>query len=395
MSSPIVLPPDLQSTANWYQGYKTRRAVRCRRDGSRRDGRRRNLPRRTFEIDQFGYLPQAKRSPCFASPFRGSMRPCRFRPVAYPGEAGQRSTGRFPPRPRYGTAAPPRAIGRSGLAKVDFSAFTVPGAIFSTIPRRVFRQSRLTSATTCTTSSFGRPCHVLLSTMRNSEGRPYVPAGWTDAVCHLGPQQDLDCRSVLNPVPSTSRDLSGGWHDAGDYNKNTSITPTPRLHSLLFAYQDVPWYWQDDYGIPESGNGIPDPLSTRSEWEVDWMLKMQNPDGSVLHKMAVTDFSAPAHPAWTADRRYALPPRRPRSPPAGPMAMRPWSLHHCRKLSPTRRPLQTAAVNAWNWLVANPGAIPSSYNNAGFVNAAAEESAYDQQTSRLCAAIYLFRLDRP
>ncbi len=37
----------------------------------------------------------------------------------------------------------------------------------------------------------------------------------------------------------------------------------------------------DDYNIPESGNGVPDILD-EAKWELDWMLRMQNSDGSVL-----------------------------------------------------------------------------------------------------------------
>ena len=54
---------------------------------------------------------------------------------------------------------------------------------------------------------------------------------------------------------------------------------------LLFAYQDFPKVLQgDDYGIPESGNGVPDVLD-EARYELDWMLKMQDNSGGVYHKV--------------------------------------------------------------------------------------------------------------
>src|SRR5436190_10714116 len=44
---------------------------------------------------------------------------------------------------------------------------------------------------------------------------PHAETGWTDHVCHTGTQQDTDCRLYNNAVIATSKDLSGGWHDAG------------------------------------------------------------------------------------------------------------------------------------------------------------------------------------
>ncbi|MDW8394598.1 MAG: glycoside hydrolase family 9 protein, partial [Chitinophagales bacterium] len=108
----------------------------------------------------------------------------------------------------------------------------------------------------------------------------HAGAGWADAACHIGTQQDTDCRLYNNTAPATSRNLSGGWHDAGDYNKYVNFT-WGTLIDLLLAYEENPSVWRDDYGIPESGNGIPD-LLDEVKFELDWLLKMQQPDGSVL-----------------------------------------------------------------------------------------------------------------
>ena len=43
-------------------------------------------------------------------------------------------------------------------------------------------------------------------------------------------------------------------------------------------------------------------------------------------------------------------------------------------------------------LETHPGEIPSAYDNAGFVNASAEDGAYEQSVNQVCAAVYLHAL---
>ena len=82
------------------------------------------------------------------------------------------------------------------------------------------------------------------------------------------PKQDLDCWLVTNPQVSNSKNLKGGWFDAGDYNKYVNFAYEP-IHDMLMAYIERPEIWTDDYNIPESGNGIPDMLD-EVKWELDW-----------------------------------------------------------------------------------------------------------------------------
>ena len=85
-------------------------------------------------------------------------------------------------------------------------------------------------------------------------------------------------------------DVSGGWHDAGDYGRYV-VAGATTVADLLFAYEDFPMLWdRDDLGIPESGNGIPDILD-EARYELDWMLKMQDQkSGGVYHKVTCREF---------------------------------------------------------------------------------------------------------
>lgn len=49
----------------------------------------------------------------------------------------------------------------------------------------------------------------------------------------------------------------------------------------------------DDYGIAESGNGIPD-LLDEIKWSLDWIVRMQSGDGSLLCVMGLASASPPS-----------------------------------------------------------------------------------------------------
>jgi len=121
----------------------------------------------------------------------------------------------------------------------------------------------------------------------------YAGAGWADGASHMGPGQDPQARLYSAPTDaSTERDLSGGWFDAGDYNKYTNWT-SEYVIDLLRAYHDRPEIWGDDFGIPESGNGVPDILD-EAKWGLDWLVKMQNDDGSLLSILGLSHASPPS-----------------------------------------------------------------------------------------------------
>ena len=82
-------------------------------------------------------------------------------------------------------------------------------------------------------------------------------------------------------------DVSGGWHDAGDYGRYV-VPGAKTIADLFAAYEDYA-VTADDFGIPESGNGVPD-LLDEARWELEWMLKMQSPSGGVYHKVTGLSF---------------------------------------------------------------------------------------------------------
>ncbi|MHA1821661.1 MAG: glycoside hydrolase family 9 protein [Promethearchaeota archaeon] len=84
--------------------------------------------------------------------------------------------------------------------------------------------------------------------------------------CHLSDGQDI------------GKNLSGGWHDAGDYNKysyNTAYT----IYTLLDAYN------LSKNELDEDNNSIPDILD-EAIWGLNWLIKMQDSDGGVYNKIS-------------------------------------------------------------------------------------------------------------
>ncbi len=208
---------------------------------------------------------------------------------------------------------------------------------------------------------------------------------WTHSACHMATNQDLTCRDVENQGnAATAKDLSGGWHDAGDYNKYVNYAYTP-IHNLLFAYQENPSVFTDDWGIPESKNGIPD-LLDEVKYELDWLIKMQQADGSVLNKVSVTDFATASPPNNDVAKRFYG-----KASTSATLTVASVFAHAAlvfKTINPTySATLLTKAQNAWNWALANPSVI---YQNTGFQSSSPEVTIYDILACKIGASAMLF-----
>ena len=89
--------------------------------------------------------------------------------------------------------------------------------------------------------------------------------------------------------------VSGGWYDAGDYNKYMGNTPWA-VYNLLLAYEDNPDYWSISNAGDRNQNGQPDILD-HAKIALDWMEKMVWEDGSVFERI-FNGYNAPfdGHP---------------------------------------------------------------------------------------------------
>lgn len=155
--------------------------------------------------------------------------------------------------------------------------------------------------------------------------------------------------------PSRRIDVSGGWHDSGNYGK-FSVCTSVTLGHLLYAYYLFPDSFMEGTGIPESGNGFPDILN-ECRVGLEWLLKMQARDGGVYHKVVSAKPPESVMPEDDYTEQYVFS----KSHQASACACAVFSLasrifeDFDRSFS---RKLNEAAINAWIWLMNNPNYEP-------------------------------------
>lgn len=176
--------------------------------------------------------------------------------------------------------------------------------------------------------------------------------GLFHSACHL---QD----ALYDDKPG-SRDFTGGWHNAGDFGKWT--------HEHAFSCSFMMWLYEIKKknmtglknDIPESNNKISD-LLDEAKWGLLFLLKMQNSDGSVYHKIDTEpNFPWGLAPESDPYQRTAKPQNR-GSTQFSTIDAAAFSAVMCQayrvfKDYDTAFALRCskAAIDAWNWLNTNP-----------------------------------------
>jgi subtilisin family serine protease len=219
---------------------------------------------------------------------------------------------------------------------------------------------------------------------------PNALTGYSDASCHA---QDIQCKFINNPTNTALwKNMSGGWHDAGDYNKYVNFTYSAVI-DLLMSYEFNPEAWiSDNLNIPESGNDIPD-LLDEIKYEIDWIIKMQDSDGGVFSLVGVQNYATASPPSTDLAERFYGP--KTTSASFSASAMLAFAALQFRKINnPIAQAysltLQAKAVSAYSWGVNNPSV---TYNNSGVIAAGEQEiDLYERQMRQITAAIFLYGL---
>jgi hypothetical protein len=219
--------------------------------------------------------------------------------------------------------------------------------------------------------------------------QPYAEKCWTDTPAYIGPNQDTEARDVTDQNNKLkTRNLSGGWFDAGDTNKYVTFA-APAVHQLLTAYQTTPAVFTDDFNIPESGNGIPD-LLDEVKWELDWLERMQYPDGSVALKVGDIVDTKGGAPSTDVSPRYYVPACTSSTIAAAGMFAH--GAYVYGKVGPLARAageLRARGVAAWKNYQASP--VRQTACDSGVVKTAkADWNEADQISAAVVAAVYLF-----
>ena len=109
-------------------------------------------------------------------------------------------------------------------------------------------------------------------------------------ICH-------NSKAKLYEDSSKSLDVSGGWHDAGDYGRY-SVAGAVTAADLLLAYENYPNVF--------TNKDMPDVLE-EAKYEIDWLLKMQRADGGVYHKVTCKNFPGEVMPQDETDELVIMP----------------------------------------------------------------------------------------
>ncbi|MED4172232.1 glycoside hydrolase family 9 protein [Halalkalibacterium halodurans] len=85
----------------------------------------------------------------------------------------------------------------------------------------------------------------------------------------------MDTAAPFQSDPSRTKDVSKGWFDAGDKGKYVTAGSSAVI-GMLWSYELFPDVYSDQqFNLPESGNGVPDILD-ENRWELEWLLNMQD-----------------------------------------------------------------------------------------------------------------------
>jgi endoglucanase len=219
---------------------------------------------------------------------------------------------------------------------------------------------------------------------------PWAEDCWTDDAAFLGSGQDQEARDVTDRKnASKARNLAGGWFDAGDTNKYVTFAAAP-VHQLLSAYEDNSNAFTDDFGIPESGNGVPDVLD-EVKWEIDWLKRMQNADGSAALKVGTLEFTSGVKPSLDRNARFYIPNCSSSTiAVAGMFAHAGIVFDAFKPFAQERADLRARAERAWKHFISSPR--QTDCDNGEIKAGDADWNNEDQNAEAVVAAVYLFAL---
>ena len=308
-------------------------------------------------VDQFGYRPDAKKVAVLRSPEVGADASLSYAPgetMEVVDSASAKVVFSGAP-----VAFQEGAVDTASGDKIwwfDFSGVTTPGTYYIRDKSDNLKQSFYFRIRDDVYNDILKAAMRMMFYQRVGMAKEAAYAGeeWADGMNH---EQDKAARLFTDSTnAATERDLSGGWFDAGDFNKYT-VWNGNYVETLLRAYMDKPRAFTDDYNIPESGNGIPDILD-EVKWGLDHMLRMQNEDGSVL---SVVDEDHASPPSAAKGRSYY----------GAPNAMSAYSAAKAFALGSVvagkrgndtyAKNLKDAALKAFAWAEAHPDSM--FYNN--------------------------------
>ncbi len=345
-------------------------------------------------VDQFGYLPDSKKVAVIRDPQTGfdaaeSFTPGSTYAVIKTSDASQVYTG-TPVKWKNGTTD---ASSGDKAWWFDFSSVIEDGSYYILDIEKDVRSFEFEISGGVYNDLLKQAVRVFFYQRAGFPKKaPFADIGWEDEASHIDSFQDKNARAYNRKTDATSeKDVSGGWYDAGDYNKYTSWTAN-YVTDMMHAYLENPGVWGDDYNIPESGNGVPD-LLDEAKWGIDHLLRMQNEDGSVLSIVGLAHASPPSSATGASYYGTASTSATLNSSAAFAFSSKVFVALGQTDYATT---LREAAISAWNWAEANPSVLfynnDASQGTSGLGSGQQEVDDYGRLVAKIEAAIFLYAL---
>lgn len=344
--------------------------------------------------DQFGYLPTSKKIAVIRDPRKGYDEAESFTPGPQYALVNK-ATGVqvMKGRPTVWKGGAQDSSSGDVAWWFDFTSVTTPGTYYVLDIAKNVRSYEFNISEDVYKEVLKHAVRTFFYQRAGFEKSPqYAGSEWADGASHIKPLQDKNAR-VYNKKDnaSTERDVSGGWYDAGDYNKYTNWTAN-YVVDFMRAYLEAPTVWGDDYNIPESGNGIPD-LLDEATWGINHLLRMQNGDGSVLSIVGLSHASPPS--STTGPSFYGTVSTSATLNTAGALAIAS-KVYGSQNLKAYSDTLKARAIKAWNWAEANPSVIfknnDAASGTTGLGAGQQETDEYGREIAKLEAACFLYEL---
>jgi endoglucanase len=349
-------------------------------------------------VDQFGYRSSAEKIAVLRSPSTGFDASMPFSPGATYAlvDAGSAKVLEGTPTAWKSGAVDPSSGDQAWW--FDFSSVTTPGDYYVLDETRNLRSDVFRISDDVYRDVLSQAMRMFYYQRDGiAKDAKYAGADWADGPAHMGPGQDPQCKLYMS---TATKDLHGGWFDAGDQNKYTNWAASDAI-MLLRAYRENHAAFFDDYNIPESGNSVPDVLD-ETKWELDWIVRMQNDDGSVLSIVGQDGAPAPefgnnpnsAPSMATGPCTYGPANTSAALSTAGVFALASM-IFKSVPAAVTAYPgyaddLATRAQKAWTWAVANPSV---TFSNSGKLGAGEQETDdKGRAQKKVQAAALLFEL---
>jgi endoglucanase len=210
------------------------------------------------------------------------------------------------------------------------------------------------------------------------------PGGWGHGECHVKPAIFHKSTGEYGTL-----DVTGGWHDAGDYGKYTVNSGISTATLMYMFERRNAVVSKINLKIPESGGKIPDVLA-EAKYNLDWMLKMQARNGGAYHKVTPLKFPAMQKKAEDdADDQYiyeistTATGNLAATAALGARLFKPYDEAYSSKCL-------AAAERAWKFLEAHPAIMPANgFKNPEDTKTGNYGDGFDMD-ERLWAAVELF-----